>query len=594
MATSLCSLILLLFVLLSTCRTEYFDPSFSSSYEQVQGHFAEDYVDGAGLYVLVKVGDCASFCAALTGCYHPRNRSGNLGKDIVQLGEYATRTSFGVVSEPPKSEWKHDGVLGLGMINEKDRDIHPPPLFYALTTGSSGEDASSSSSNSKLASRVFSLLLDDEAGELQLGGFVEESVIGPVLYSSVIPDRCDSVSSSSCEYSRYKISVAGLRLGNRPLLNTKSGMSRTIVGVLDSGASCLVLPSASSDNGTSVMEAFESVIQSEEDIRVTQPSIFVAIGKREYEIPWSQYHVAGDSSLNEEGSFCIHPNREAPKLMILGDVFLRSVVTVHNLESDPPSIGLGIRNPSYSAVKSIQMSKSSENLGGGVKGTDTGAERKVMQIPFMVERRSGVVPSSLFSASNEEILLDTESKDTESRRGTSRSVAKLPIVSDRVQYTTILQVGTPRQSLRVMIDTGTSSLVIFANDFLPNWLELFVLMFLGFLVALGVVGLLLLYQKKLQPEEEIAFYHPLDEHELESISCMVEQATSDISAPTMSSVSFVQTPLQAEFLELAARSAERDRRGSGGIPSSGESSVAVSWGEFSNWSETSRNGTGPT
>jgi hypothetical protein len=146
-ATARC---LALLACLAGVRGGQFHPNKSTSFVNMEQLFKVEYLDDASL-------------------------TGFVAEDVVQLGEYYVSTRFGCVTKSKGHDWAQaDGILGMGFPAAALRSV-PFPLFWALTD----QTKVPLDSSNILMSRVFTLMLSQDRGELVLGGHDPASVQVP-------------------------------------------------------------------------------------------------------------------------------------------------------------------------------------------------------------------------------------------------------------------------------------------------------------------------------------------------------------------------------------------------------------------------------
>eukprot|EP00003_Mantamonas_plastica_P005707 TRINITY_DN1465_c0_g1_i3.p1 TRINITY_DN1465_c0_g1~~TRINITY_DN1465_c0_g1_i3.p1 ORF type:complete len:251 (+),score=72.05 TRINITY_DN1465_c0_g1_i3:175-927(+) len=116
-----------------------------------------------------------------------------------------------------------------------------------------------------------------------------------------------------------------------------------------------------------------------------KPSIYIKISGHEFEIPYSEYMrpTTIDPSKQDvpkaESVMCVDSIADSSHYLsdtlILGDVFLRTVVTIHDLTNPiVPSLGFAKRNPNYIPGK-FYPEGDDEDDDNDNQGTDDGGEK---------------------------------------------------------------------------------------------------------------------------------------------------------------------------------------------------------------------------
>eukprot|EP00026_Physarum_polycephalum_P016245 Phypoly_transcript_17114.p1 GENE.Phypoly_transcript_17114~~Phypoly_transcript_17114.p1 ORF type:complete len:246 (-),score=34.86 Phypoly_transcript_17114:30-767(-) len=221
--TQITKSILLALLLVSTTHTaspdRLFNPSKSSSFANHLfasfAQFQDAYVDGSSI-------------------------AGYICKDILEFGPGSAKVYFGC-AEIGKSagNWDYDGILGMG-LHDKGTIVLNTPLFFSLCD------------NGSIQPCIFSLLLTAKGGEVQLGGYVPDSIDTSTLVYTPVTTPC-SESKLECDILvAYTIDIQQItittRTGSNETLYIQPAApilsDETLVTIVDSGVSCTLLPTA--------------------------------------------------------------------------------------------------------------------------------------------------------------------------------------------------------------------------------------------------------------------------------------------------------------------------------------------------------------
>jgi hypothetical protein len=345
--------------------------------------------------------------------------AGQIGEDIVQLGNYFRKTKFGLITECNDASFNGiDGILGLGLPLNAITSGIDTPLFTALTDRflPAGAD------NHILKVRKFTIFSSDHAAELQLGG----------TDPACIDDQMIHVPSLST--AEYSVPVESMKLGGIELLSfSHPAAGNYVPAILDSGASCIVMPDSAIGGQltASPMQIF-SGIKDKKGL-----SIYIKIKGSIFEIPFENWYRP---NAPKGGHTCLQPSAPGDHGIILGDVIFRSMVVEFDLtHPSHPTIGLAARNEFYKPVQ------------GGVDGSKVPIHKE--------ERDAGQMQISL-----------RKLRASRTGRGT---VEHLPVSVDYMQtamYVTV-SVGSPKQDFKVLVDTGSSDFAVFSHPYKPETLQ---------------------------------------------------------------------------------------------------------------------------
>jgi len=295
---------LILVSLVASSMCGQFHPNKSTSFYNEEQLFKVEYLDDASL-------------------------TGFVAKDVVQLGSYYVNTRFGCVTKSKGHDWAQaDGILGMGFPAAALRSV-PYPLFWALTDPTKADEADSNI----LMNRVFTLMLSEDRGELVLGGYDPSSVKGNTVTTGV---RASPLGDGTSAFMHYMIDVQSLKIGDHELLQFRDE-SIAIQAILDSGTSCLVVPDDTFEGGllASPFKTFQKYFGD-----LDEPTIYITIEGQTFSLPYDDYMV--------DDKPCVMKMKSTPRTFLLGDVFFRRMVVVHDL-NDPaqPKVTLGQRAPGY-------------------------------------------------------------------------------------------------------------------------------------------------------------------------------------------------------------------------------------------------------
>uniref|UniRef100_A0A7S4N8N2 Peptidase A1 domain-containing protein n=1 Tax=Guillardia theta TaxID=55529 RepID=A0A7S4N8N2_GUITH len=344
---------------------------------------------------------------------------GYIGQDIVQLGHYYARTKFGCITKCDSADFNGvDGILGLGMPDAALASI-PEPLFFAIT-----DDTGDPVSQRILRDRKFTFVVDREAGELQLGAYDHKSIAKG--------DRMHFFKATST--AEYSIPVTSIKFDGRELLDFETeinprvpGRESWIPGILDSGTSCLVLPDSTLKGvlRDKPFSTFVSLARNSAQDATKKLPIMITIGhgrqSHTFEIPFEDWWLDKDSRP------CVQTSPPAFMGILLGDVIFRALVVHFDLTHPTvPVIGLAQRNRQYKPVRpgsnwAKHKPKHHEDF-GIPEGFDDGSH----------------------TASGE--------------------IDKVPLETGlQTQIFINVSIGVPRQTVKVVLDTGSSVFAVFCD-----------------------------------------------------------------------------------------------------------------------------------
>lgn len=329
---------------------EHFVPADSTSFNATFVPFSTSFADGSQLF-------------------------GEVVSDILKLGNFYARVEFVSINhDSHPASVRYSGILGIGI---PARGHWSESVLAWLTS----QHAPATDPRNPIPRLVYALLLTMHGGEMHLGGWNPDSVLRPPVFQPVLPEYC--FRGGACVYRHFKLLVTALYYEGTELMASTPG-------VMDSGTSCLVLPWV-------VYEKYQHArTQGSADTLVLQ---------------FGTDRFSFDTFV--DGRSCVRgPPTGDPHLLLIGDVFFRQHVVVHDL-TDPahPRLGVAPVNPEYKVLRAA--------------GT------------------SGIL----------------------AERTQSPLVSTLPLVSDSgIRYGVQIELGTPPQKLFMTLDTGSSRLAVFTTE----------------------------------------------------------------------------------------------------------------------------------
>jgi hypothetical protein len=373
---------------------------------------------------------------------------GYIAQDIVQLGRYYAKTKFGCITKCDSSDFNGiDGILGLGMPDAALASI-PEPLLFAIS-----DETGDPANQYILKRRIFTILSDNNAAELHVGGFDPHAISEGMHFM-----KC----TSNVEYS---VPISSLTFDGHELLNFGTAAQAhgrtTIPGILDSGTSCLVIPD-SYDSGLFLEKPYSKLM----NVMRRKVPFYITIGGRQFEIPYSSWW------LDANDSPCVQPTPPGFEGILLGDVIFRSLAVMFDLtHPQVPIIGLAPRNPMYRLVD--RSCGHMNDFKGCVEDQVGGGGMEKLRM----EKRRGTPrrrvnkylrrADAQLSWLQHRVAADTaDSLDVPrlSPTGGDRLLTKVPVdFYEQTQYFVNISIGTPRQVRTVILDTGSSVLGIFCD-----------------------------------------------------------------------------------------------------------------------------------
>jgi hypothetical protein len=250
------------------------------------------------------------------------------GTEFIRLASYGvyTRMCFITESHGPSFGEGVDGILGFGLL-----PFHRSPSILKTITQRTRPDWNITQPGKILERRLFAVVASENGGELQLGGFVPEAALGSMFYAP----RWGS------DYL-YTVRVMSISLGKQTILPLDvelqdfSAEARPLLGLFDTGSSCIRLPNTTGSNasGPSVYEHFKRVMLDAKQ-RGETPSLFFDLDGALFEIPWGTHT-----------SSCIGPSEND---VVLGVPFFRHYLVLFDMSRKhaPHRFGIARRNPAY-------------------------------------------------------------------------------------------------------------------------------------------------------------------------------------------------------------------------------------------------------
>jgi len=361
------------------------------------------------------------------------NLKGYEATDIVQFGDYFTFTKFGGITVCNSPDFQRvNGILGFGLPQRMPTELPgmptpqlPLPLLFDLTDPRVKDNAK----NHMLRKRAFSFFSTDDQAEIQLGGIDPASITGKMQLTTTI------------QPNDYAIPVHSVRFGDVELLNFANPNLKVpigcqgdechppfLAGILDSGTSCIVLPDAPVPGmiTNKPFSQWKHMIGGNTKKPTRKDSFFVNIAGTEYEIPFSDWYITQGSDSDQS---CVQRMPGGMPMVLVGDVLFRRYVVMFDLTNFPGPVTIGIakRNTNYKiATEHEYVSKIQAHKQPAQYIAETKAIRKGYHAAVATDR--------------------------------------VPVVNhENTQYFVNVSIGTPRQKMPVIFDTGSSVFGVFSK-----------------------------------------------------------------------------------------------------------------------------------
>ncbi|EKX36601.1 hypothetical protein GUITHDRAFT_145651 [Guillardia theta CCMP2712] len=397
--------------------------------------------------------------------------------DIVQLGHYYARTKFGCITKCDSADFNGvDGILGLGMPDAALASI-PEPLFFAIT-----DDTGDPVSQRILRDRKFTFVVDREAGELQLGAYDHKSIAKG--------DRMHFFKATST--AEYSIPVTSIKFDGRELLDFETeinprvpGRESWIPGILDSGTSCLVLPDSTLKGvlRDKPFSTFVSLARNSAQDATKKLPIMITIGhgrqSHTFEIPFEDWWLDKDSRPCVQTSppafmgILVTSDCVAPFLLTarkLGDVIFRALVVHFDLTHPTGKKTRKKHNKKHNNKHKKNFNKKHNNAHNQNHNNKKHNHHHLDKHKNLHLLKT--CKQSLLSALRKEIastnlfVLDfgiPEGFDDGSHTA-SGEIDKVPLETGlQTQIFINVSIGVPRQTVKVVLDTGSSVFAVFCD-----------------------------------------------------------------------------------------------------------------------------------
>lgn len=316
-----------------------------------------------------------------------------------QLGKFSGHGALGAITYCNSPDFQ--GVSGIVGIGLPLPQIHAPDIRGMIfpNTDMPPPLHFQLSESNPALRRTLAFTASHTSAELQLGGYDEKSVTGPFVTMQALNPRS------------YMVLGTELRFGDDVLLG---GDAAHFPVLLDSGSSCIVMP------GTDHDHPFATWMKRVKNTKTpsSHASFFVKMGGHTFEIPYHTWYINDPTVMQS----CVQSGSGFQGL-ILGDVLFRTHVVMFDASAYPSSvmIGIGKQNPGYkigAAHPSIQKVVASK------AGSSSGKSS------FAAPAASDVVAVKNFQ---------------------------------NCQFFVNISVGSPRQELTVILDSGSSVFAIFSS-----------------------------------------------------------------------------------------------------------------------------------
>mmetsp|Transcript_3454 Transcript_3454/g.8250 ORF Transcript_3454/g.8250 Transcript_3454/m.8250 type:complete len:549 (-) Transcript_3454:117-1763(-) len=361
------------------------------------------------------------------------NLKGYEATDIVQFGDFYTFTKFGGITVCNSPDFQRvNGILGFGLPQQMPTELPgmpspqlPLPLLFDLTDPRVKDNAK----NHMLKKRAFAFFSTDDSAEIQLGGVDPASITGEMQLTTTI------------QPNDYAIPVHSVRFGDVELLQFSNPNLKVpigcqgddchppfLAGILDSGTSCLVLPDAPVPGmiANKPFSQWKHMIGGNTKKPTRKDSFFVNIAGREYEIPFSDWYITQGSDSDQS---CVQRMPGGMPMVLVGDVLFRRFVVMFDLTTFPGPVTIGIakRNPDYKLASKHE---------------------------YVTKIAAHKHPAQVIS----------ETKAISPKYHAAIASDRVPVVNhENTQYFVNVSIGTPRQKLPVIFDTGSSVFGVFSK-----------------------------------------------------------------------------------------------------------------------------------
>lgn len=264
-------------------------------------------------------------------------------QDMVRLGPYRVESRFGVIEHSESLEFRRcDGILGMGYS-----DLEHSACFFRTMTSLARPSWKIFQPQSAvtLRRRQFSFVANEFLGELQLGGYDEDSISEAPFYTRMLNDTGYGVEVSSIMYNGVQILDWSARYKGAALLS-----------ILDTGSSCIMLPNKTY-NGTYRKSPFMTF--QDESSREPGLDLDITFGvcHKMCEAWWNAHLSNATSRCCKNFTIpakrwmypggCVQPFNDM-NVLILGDPIFRSMLVLHDLEPPVYRVGLAPIHPHYS------------------------------------------------------------------------------------------------------------------------------------------------------------------------------------------------------------------------------------------------------
>mmetsp|Transcript_29376 Transcript_29376/g.68123 ORF Transcript_29376/g.68123 Transcript_29376/m.68123 type:complete len:502 (-) Transcript_29376:55-1560(-) len=349
--------------------------------------------------------------------------------EYVQLGDYRALSPIGIITDGSGFEGA-DGILGMGCRKEEHAHHVFEPLLWAMT------DPKNPHSNARQLQRQFSFFSTDDAAELQLGGYDPAALDGEMTFMHSLSGEAFVVPVTSLTFGATESTATEILVFQ--------GTPTHLPSLLDSGASCLVLPGTTLGGqlAASPWDTFSKAW----DHADAGYAFWITISGKKFKIPFDKWF------LSQSKRTCVEKGESDAKGIVIGDVFFRShIVLFDMIQEYQPQIGIGRRNEYYtttpvSYVNTVMMQD----------------RPPIARVPVARRARRTVLASApKTDPANAEAM--NIASETQEKFGLD-TVDHVPVDNDKdTLYVVELQVGTPPQPFSAIVDTGSSVMAVFVK-----------------------------------------------------------------------------------------------------------------------------------